>query len=56
MSEKTVKLTLQAGTKQQESTSPSYLLNVEVLNELKHAIRQAREAKPSASESKQSKM
>jgi hypothetical protein len=53
MSEKTVKLTLQAGTKQQESTSPSYLLNVEVLNELKHAIRQAKEAKPSTSKSKQ---
>lgn len=52
MSDKNVKLTLEGGDKAQESTS-SYLLNVEVLDELKHAIRQAREGKPSTGKNKQ---
>jgi hypothetical protein len=40
-------------TETQEDKSPSYLLNVDVLDDLKHAIREAKESKSSSAKIEQ---
>jgi hypothetical protein len=48
MSDVNIKLVAQGESEPQEKQPPSYLLNVEVLNDLKHAIQEAKDTKCSA--------
>lgn len=53
MSDVNVKLVSQGEPKLQEYKPSSYLLNVEVLNDLKHAIQEAKDTKSSAAKADQ---